>query len=219
MIDAVAATKTAASGTPSIPENPNAVLGKDDFLKLLITQLRYQDPLNPLDQNQFLSQTAQFTSLEQLQNIAKGLTDLKTAATDSAMAQAAALIGKSVQVSGRDFSFDGAKATLGFTLQAPAASTAVQILDGDGNLVRQLTTGSLGAGASSVQWDGRDGNGKALVAGRYFYRVIPAGADDGTAPAAVAAEGTLTGFERQGSDLLFRLGTTLVRQQDIIKVQ
>jgi flagellar basal-body rod modification protein FlgD len=219
MIDSVAATKTAASGPEGIPENPKAVLGKDDFLKLLITQLKYQDPLNPLDQNQFLSQTAQFTSLEQLQNISKGLTELKTAATDSAMAQAASLIGKTVQVSGRDFAFKGGKTTLGFTLAGPAGGASVQILDREGNLLRQITTGSLKAGANTVEWDGKDSSGKALVGGSYFYKVIPAGAEDGIVPAAVAAQGVLTGFERQGSELLFRLGTSLVRQSDIIQVQ
>lgn len=65
-----------SAGTSGPVKNPNAELGKDDFLKLMVTQLRNQDPLNPLDQNQFMAQTAQFSSLEQLVDMNKTLTDL-----------------------------------------------------------------------------------------------------------------------------------------------
>lgn len=70
----------------STPANSNQALGKDDFLKLLVTQLQYQDPLNPQDNQQFMAQMAQFSSLEQMQNIAQ----------DSTLTQAINLIGKNV---------------------------------------------------------------------------------------------------------------------------
>lgn len=73
----------------STPANSNQALGKDDFLKLLVTQLQYQDPLKPQDNQQFMAQMAQFSALEQMQNIAQ----------DSTMTQAINLIGKNVEAS------------------------------------------------------------------------------------------------------------------------
>jgi len=76
------------------------VLGKDDFLKLLVTQLKYQDPLSPLDNQDFMGTMAQFTALEQMVNVANALEDLKLSLTylysQSLITQGAALIGKEV---------------------------------------------------------------------------------------------------------------------------
>jgi len=80
-----------AAGPESTVQVPGKTLGKDDFLRLLVTQLQNQNPLNPLDQNQFLSQTAQFTALEELQNIGKALEEMKQSGSVSSLAQAAAL--------------------------------------------------------------------------------------------------------------------------------
>src|SRR5947207_10122264 len=99
-VNTALAPSVKASGAAPTTSGPS--LGKQDFLKLLITQLRYQDPLNPLDQNQFLAQTAQFSSLESLQNIGTQLTDLKNMAQGQSLTQSASLLGKSATAMGRD---------------------------------------------------------------------------------------------------------------------
>ena len=78
MIDSIVPTATsgAVPGPSAAPAVPGKTLSKDDFLQLLVTQLTHQDPLNPLDQNQFLAQTAQFSQLEQLVNINESLSAL-----------------------------------------------------------------------------------------------------------------------------------------------
>jgi len=197
----------------------SAALSKDDFLKLLITQLRYQDPLEPLDQNQFLSQTAQFTQLENLQNIGKQLEDLKSISSASSLTQAAALLGKTVSVARREVSFDGASpVALAFTLSAPASSVDVDVLDAQGNRLRRLTSGALAAGQNAAAWDGTDDAGRPVVAGTYAYRASAMGTGAG-ASLAIVAQGVLTGLQTDGSRLVYRMGDTLVRTEDIVEVR
>lgn len=198
------------------PGNPGMLLGQDDFLRLLITQLRNQDPLNPLDQNEFLSQTAQFTALEHLMSINRALADLRDATVATGLAQAVSLLGKTARVIGRDVHWDGQHpAALGLTLEAPAAGVSIQVLDRDGQRVRELVTGPLEAGHHTLAWDGRDDRGRSVTPGTYFYRVEAAGGST----SAVAVEGVLTGFERAGTTLLFRLDDALVRQEDIVQLR
>lgn len=222
MIDSQTLTLSGAASAAASPsvQSAGALLDKDDFLRLLITQLRHQNPLNPLDQNQFLSQAAQFTSLEQLQNISKALEDLKAASAGASLTQAAALLGKTVVASGRDFQFDGVTpASLTFALDASAGQVSVDILDGSGNLLRRLEAGARDAGTHTVEWDGLDSAGRRVTSGAYFYRVSASAGAGGSVPVAAAAVGALTGLQTQGGRLLYRMGSALVRQEDIVEVQ
>jgi flagellar basal-body rod modification protein FlgD len=209
----IGATPSTASAAPV----PGATLGKDDFLKLLITQLQNQDPLNPLDQNQFLAQTAQFSSLEQLQNLNAGIGDLKTAMTGSSFAQAAALLGKTVMSASSSTTFDGATpVSLPFAVDSPASQVNVDVLGADGSIIRRLTVGNVPAGASAVTWDGLDSQGGAATPGTYTYRVSAAGVTGGAQPIAAAAQGVVSGVTLLGSQVMYRVGNLLVSQSDIV---
>lgn len=200
------------------PVTSSKTLGKDDFLKLLITQLRNQDPLNPLDQNQFLAQTAQFASLEQLQAINGEIEAIRGAVSSSSLMQAATLLGRTVRVSGSDMRFDGVRpVSLPFALDAPAASVTVEVLDIDGNPIRRLTPGAREVGTYAVDWDGRDGGGRAMAAGTYFYRVAATGTD-GAPVIATAASGTLTGLQNYRTHVLYRMGDRLVWPGDVVEI-
>src|SRR5215470_14248888 len=195
-------------------------LGMNDFLKLLITQLQNQDPLNPLDQNQFLSQTAQFTSVEQLQQINQALSDMKTSNTTSGMTQAAALIGKTVIVAGQDFVYDGSNPPiLPFTVQGAAGPVQVQIVDSQSNLIRTLNVAANTSGNYGANWNGLDSNGRPVSAGTYHYQVS-AVAGSGAPDAIVAVgQGPLTGFDLRNGVLRYQVGGTLVRPADVTAVQ
>ena len=207
---------------PAIPDSTSQLsgqtLGKQDFLRLLITQLQHQDPLNPMDQNQFLSQTAQFSSLEQLQNINQALTNLATATNSSGVAQAATLLGKTAKVAGRDMTLGATGgATMPFKIEGTPAPVQISIYDSQGNLVRTLNANPGAAGSFTATWDGLDGDGHRMTGGQYYYRVAPVGGDSSTVVS--AAQGVLSGFQITGGSLRYRLGTALIRSEDVIDVQ
>ena len=89
----VSATSGAATGALTATQPTGGALGKDDFLKLLVTQLKHQDPLNPMEDKDFMGQMAQFSSLEQITNLARTMERLSVS---SEMSQAVALIGHEV---------------------------------------------------------------------------------------------------------------------------
>lgn len=90
---AATSSTTQSSGTAT---TPNDVLGKDAFLQLLVTQLKNQDPSSPVDDTQFISEMAQFTSLEQTQNMSDSITQLVQSQTGSALGTSATMIGKTI---------------------------------------------------------------------------------------------------------------------------
>lgn len=147
-------------------------MGQTEFLKLLVTQMKNQDPTNPMDNQQLTAQMAQFSSLEQLMNINTGLTNLLSASNSTTSAQALSLIGKEVTVQGHNTYVTGGKAAdISLGLSGDAASVTVTIEDQNGNIVRKITTGGMQAGSQSLKWDGNSDAGSPLPDGLYSYSV------------------------------------------------
>lgn len=152
------------------------VLGKDDFLKLLITKLTNQDPLNPMDDESFIAELAQFSSLEQMSNINESLSSalqwdyLQMQTINNTMATS--LIGRSVTANYSGVYLDRQnQPTINFTTDRPAARTIVKILDADGKVVRTLTEVDLPAGVNSLKWDGKDSAGNRAEPGYYTIEI------------------------------------------------
>jgi flagellar basal-body rod modification protein FlgD len=211
----IGSVTSATSGTTPSAQNPTT-LGKDDFLRLLVTQLRFQDPLNPLDQNQFLAQTAQFTSLENLQNISAGIDSLRTLMAGNSLVDSAALVGRTVRSSSREVAFAGTPLSLSFSLEAPVSSVNVDVIDASGTVVRRLVTASAGVGASSVAWDGLDAGGHPLPAGTYTYFVS---SSSGTGPQPAAVSGVITGLSIVNGQPVYRIGDATVRPGEIFEIR
>jgi flagellar basal-body rod modification protein FlgD len=211
----IGSVTSATSGPTPSAQNPTT-LGKDDFLKLLVTQLRFQDPLNPLDQNQFLAQTAQFTSLENLQNISAGIDGLRTLLAGNSLVDSAALVGRTVRASSREVAFDGRPLALSFSLEAPVSSVNVDVIDASGHVVRRLVTASAGVGASSVAWDGLDAAGHSAPAGTYTYFVS---SSSGTGPQPAAVSGVITGLSIVNGQPVYRVGDVTVRPGEIFEIR
>ncbi len=150
----------------------NKELDKDAFLRLFITQLKNQNPLEPMDNTEFISQLAQFTALEQTTNMSKALQEFLASQESFSKLQAASLVGKNAVVSGKYVNLkDGSTDTIVFNLDTSTPIT-LEIYDQDGNLVRREDLGYLEAGLHSYVWDGRDAEGTVMPNGTYTYRLL-----------------------------------------------
>lgn len=147
-------------------------LGRDDFLKIFITQLQYQDPLNPMEGTEFTAQLAQFSSLEQLFNVNDNLSKIKSVQDTDSRLQALGLIGKEIKAQGDSLSLaHGKDATGAFTLDEGADCT-VLVENDAGNVLRRIPLGQLEPGQHMFTWDGRDEQGTELAPGSYKFEIL-----------------------------------------------
>lgn len=167
---------------------------KDAFLKLLVAQLKAQDPLSPMEGTQFVEQLATFSQVEQAISQTKQLEMVSLQLTGLASNEAIGLIGKQVTVRGQAIAFDGTNPT-GFnaSLAADTASTKVTIVDASGTPVRTLDVGPHAKGTVAVPWDGRNDAGGLVPPGNYTVQVEAV--DAAGQPVAVTNEvsGTVVG--------------------------
>jgi len=156
-------------GTSSIKSaTQSATLGQDAFLKLMLTQLKNQDPLKPLDSSAFLSQLAQFSTVSGVQDLQTSFKDLSASLVSNQALQASSLLGRSVLVS-QQSGFLPADGALAGAVDVPssAAQVVVNVTDQNGQLVRQLNLGAHGKGLASFSWDGKLADGTAAASGVY----------------------------------------------------
>ncbi len=156
----------------SLYQNDPTTLGKQDFLILLVTQLQYQDPLNPADSTEFISQLAQFSSLEQMENANKNLEIIQLYEQSINNAQALNFIGKNVKASGSAFEYSAGEGhEFSFHMAQDAAVVHIKIYDAKGELVAQIDPGALSAGEQTIAWDGTDINGEPVTSGKYTFKL------------------------------------------------
>lgn len=173
-----AATPATTASTTSATKNS---LDKDGFLKLLVAQLKNQDPTSASqDPNQMVQQLTSFSSLEQAQQTNSLLQGLQNQTSGLFQAQTASLVGKNVKVSGSSFNLkSGQASTMALDLSS-AANVTLTVRDANGNAVSILPQGHLSRGANTLAWDGRDASGNPMPDGAYKVDITATG-DDGKA--------------------------------------
>ena len=169
-ISSVSGSSTTTAATSNAATKTS--LDKDAFLKLLMAQIKNQDPLKPMEGTEFVSQLATFSMVEQSVTQSGKLDTLSVQLKGIANNDAAGLVGKNISVRGRGFSFDGAMpATSSVTVERPATKVTATIKDAEGNVVRTMELGAKPAGACPLTWDGKDASGTTLAAGTYSVDV------------------------------------------------
>ena len=175
MITSTQATDTASlfasmNGSSSTTKS-TANAAQDRFMTLLVTQLKNQDPLNPMDNAQMTSQMAQISTVSGIDKLNATLQALSASMTPNQTLQAAGMIGHGVLVPGSTVTLAGGAGLGGFELTQPADKVQVAIHDQAGALVSSIDLGAQPAGISKWQWDGTDSSGAAVAAGNYSFTV------------------------------------------------
>ncbi len=217
MIDVVSYLNNGLSASPGTKEAQKD-MGKDAFMQLLISQMAYQNPLEPMENTEFIAQLAQFSALEQQQNIATGIEMLaltQTAATNSQMVN---LIGKRVVVPGSEFSLDGDKPVeLRFDLQGDASPSEMIIRNSDGDEVRRISITDFIQGDNEFQFDGKDNDGNLLESGNYTFEIKTAN-DEGSEGVTTYSNLLVDAVSFDGTSILLKSGGTTIDLGDISEV-
>lgn len=189
--------QSAASGADATSEsNSNMEMGRQEFLQLLMTQMKHQDPMNPMKGQEFATHLAQFSSVEQLININETLGNRENSTQQLAESlknsTAAGLIGKTIRASGDTLALQGQeKMEIPFTLDQRAENVKVHISDQAGNPVRTLEYAQMNSGDQTVSWDTRDGDGNSLPDGTYRIAVAAADGNGDPVNAATYLQGSV----------------------------
>ncbi|MBF0169539.1 MAG: hypothetical protein HQK87_00375 [Nitrospinae bacterium] len=212
------ATSTAAASSQSVAAKVGA-MGKDQFLTLLVAQLKNQDPTNPVDNSQFTSQMAQFSSLEQLMGINDAMGLMTSAVNSANTSQAINLIGKEVTAQGHNVYVKGGQgADVTFEIPDTASGAKIIVEDAAGNVVRTIDKGSLPAGKNTVAWDGTADDGSTLPDGLYTYTVLANDSAGNLMDVSTYTRGIATGVSYDGGVAYVTVGNQKYMLSEIVEV-
>lgn len=148
-------TTATTSTDPALPPPPKQMLGQDDFLRLMVAQMKNQDPTKPLEGQEYLGQLAQFSTLNSIQELQKSFEDLASFLRSAHTTQATGLVGKQVLVSGDRGYYAPGQAVQG-QVQVPenVSNLTVKVHGANGQLVNTMNLGPQAAGTVGFSWGG-----------------------------------------------------------------
>ncbi|OHC87608.1 MAG: flagellar biosynthesis protein FlgD [Sideroxydans sp. RIFOXYD2_FULL_59_7] len=173
MVDSVNSSTAGTAATSSLATS-SADIGatQDRFLKLLVTQMKNQDPLNPLDNAQVTSQMAQLSTVTGIDKLNATVQALSSSMLASQSLQAVSMIGHVALTDGDGMDLANGNAYGGVELKDPADKVTVEIADASGALVRTLHLGAQDAGIVDFNWDGMTDNGDTAADGKYTFTAV-----------------------------------------------
>jgi flagellar basal-body rod modification protein FlgD len=196
---AAASTSDAANSQKTLSTNFNT------FLTLLTTQLQNQDPLSPMDSNQFTQQLVQFSQVEQQINSNKNLESLIALTKTQATTNAVSYLGKTLTITDGTAALQGGKANWAYSLPSDAVSTKLMVTDAKGHAVFNAT-GETSAGIHAFAWDGKDSAGNDAPAGSYKLTVTANGADGVPLTSSIASQGVVSEVDLTGTEPTLMIG-------------
>ncbi len=208
-----AATDKTALGRTSLANNFNT------FLSLLTTQLKNQDPLSPLDSNQFTQQLVQMSGVEAQLNTNDLLKQL-VGNTATGVSTAVAMIGKNVKAVSDNANITGGKAQWVINVPAEATDAKVQVVDASGTVLHVESLGDLKAGDHAFTWNGKDQTGKQFAdGGPYTLRVNATGATGATIASINYVQGVVSGVEQSNGSTFLTINGGKVTWDKVTSIQ
>ncbi len=154
-------------------------LGQNEFLELMLTQLKNQDPFKPMENGEFLGQMAQFSTVSGIEKMQTSLDQLALSYSSNQTLQATQLIGQDVLVNDHTVHLDDKSEVSGrFELTSSSGSVTLTIADSTGQLIHQANLGEHGKGRHDFAWDGKNDKGVRVPAGQYSIEINSAAGDE-----------------------------------------
>lgn len=187
------------------------------FLTLLVTQLKNQDPLQPMDSTQFTTQLVQFASVEQQIQQNANLEKILTSQQNGQFASLINFVGTTVETNSDTLTLQDGSAKAQYTLPSEADSVKLTVSDASGRSVFS-TTGDTSAGSHAFVWDGRGSDGSLLSSGSYTLQVSATDKSGNSLDVTQSSFGKVTGIAQDASGPILELGDTTIAVSDVLSV-
>lgn len=211
-------SELAASTTASTTSSSG--MGQDTFLRLLTTQLQYQDPTEPMSNTEFVAQLAQFTQVEELQGLSDKVEALYYVNTSMNNAAMTNLMGQGVVAQGDTVHYDaGGTQELWFDAPVATASTDITIKNEDGDVVYTGAIGQLAEGESSWTWDGVNSDGSLAPEGDYTFSVSATDANGATVDVQTLVRGVVDAMSFESGTATPSIHGVLINLADIVRLE
>ncbi len=172
MTDLLPAITEQYSLDPQSASSINKELGQGEFLELMMAQLEHQDPMEPMDNGQFLGQMAQFSTVTGIEDMKTSLDNLGSTFSSGQTLQSTQLVGQEVLIANPAMALDEEGPSAGsFELDTASGDVLLDIADSSGNVVRQISLGEFPSGRHSFSWDGLNKDGNRAPPGSYTARI------------------------------------------------
>ena len=187
------------------------------FLNLLVTQLKNQDPLNPMDNSQMTTQLSQISTVSGIEKLNTTLEKLLSSYAGTQQMQAAAMIGKTVLTAGSNIELGNYGAVGGVDLEKAADKVTISIKNASGKEVRSLQLGKQDAGTSNFVWDGLNDAGEQMATGTYTFSVTATNGGDKVTATALQA-GMVNAVTLLSDGLELQVGDEKMAYSDIKQI-
>jgi len=206
------ATTTAPSTASSAQQQLSGNF--DTFLTLLTTQLQNQDPLSPMDSNEFTQQLVEFSGVEQQINTNDNLQTLIQLAQGRSASDAVGYLGKIATITNGNAALQNGQANWSYSLASASSATTLSVSDASGRVV-YMGPGETAAGTHDFSWDGKDNGGNQLPDGVYTLTVTPQSADGSAIQTSVASSGVVNEVNFTGSAPVLMIGPMAVPMSQV----
>ncbi|RZD16218.1 MAG: hypothetical protein EVJ46_08515 [Candidatus Acididesulfobacter guangdongensis] len=201
----IPASSSSQTANPSVPTNmygsasssnsSNSLVSESSFMTLMVKELQNQNPLEPMSNTSFISELAQFNSMNELSTMNTSIKGLVSSENQAAMGSAVNLVGHTVQANGNSLQYGGSgTAALDYSLPQSSSSTSLDVYNSSGNLVYNTNLGAETAGNQSYNWNGMTNAGTQAPEGDYSFSINAANSSGTSITAQTMTGGTVTGI-------------------------
>jgi flagellar basal-body rod modification protein FlgD len=213
------ATAGASAAAAAAPANPGAQMGKDAFMKLLVAELKQQDPTDPVNAREMITQLSQLSSVEKLNAVEQDLSSMRTENQSAAGVQTSGLVGRMVTADAKGLTLTSTASPQGqYVLGGKAGSVTVTVRDSGNNVVRTLDGGAQNPGAHGFIWDGKDNGGNRVPNGKYSFDVTAEDANKLPVSVSTRLTGVVSQVAYENGQAELVVGDSRVDFSDVISI-